>query len=488
MLFNSVDFLIFFPIVVLGYFIVPEKIKNIWLLIASYYFYMSWQPVYALLIFFSTATTYAAAYLISRAKEQKVKRLCLVINLVINLAILFYFKYFNFFIEIVTSVIPSLHLAKRNDLLAVVGISFYTLQSLGYTIDVYRGTVQREKSFLRYALFVSFFPQLVAGPIERSRNLLPQLRQSYRFDYDRVTDGLVMMAWGYFKKVAIADSARVIVDIVYSGNRMFDGTSLLFATILFAFQIYGDFSGYSDIAIGAAKVLGIKLMKNFDRPYSSRSFSEFWSRWHISLSSWFEDYIFRPIVWNSRNKTLASYLAIILVFFISGLWHGASWNYVVWGLIHAVFRLAEMLLKKPKRKLYRKIGIDTKSSILHALQTVKVFLRVCFTYIFFRSSSLSQAFRIVRSIFTDTHLLRVLDSTYLTSLMTQTGFLTNNGPAILVCIVLMLLVERFLGCYTLPEKINTLKAPVRWLFYYRIVLLLLFFGNFGQSRFIYFQF
>ena len=488
MLFNSVDFLIFFPIVVLGYFIVPEKLKNPWLLIASYYFYMSWQPVYALLIFFSTATTYAAAYLISKTEDPRAKKICLIVNIVINLAILFYFKYFNFFVEIVTSAIPSIHLAKRNNLLAVVGISFYTLQSLGYTIDVYRGTVEREKNFLNYALFVSFFPQLVAGPIERSRNLLPQLRQSSKFDYERVTDGLVMMAWGYFKKVVIADSARVIIDIIYSESRRFDGTALLFATILFAFQIYGDFSGYSDIAIGAAKVLGIKLMKNFDRPYSSRSFSEFWSRWHISLSSWFEDYIFRPIVWNSKNKVLASHLAIILVFFVSGLWHGASWNYVVWGLIHAAFRVAEMLLKKPKRKLYRKIGIDTKSKVLHSLQTVKVFLRVCFTYIFFRASDLPQAFSIVRSIFTDTHLLRLLDSVYLSSLVADTGFMTNNGPAIVACIVLMLLAERFLGCYTLPEKINTLKAPVRWLFYYRIVLLLLFFGNFGQSRFIYFQF
>ncbi len=488
MLFNSVDFLIFFPIVVLGYFIVPEKFKNPWLLAASYYFYMSWQPVYALLIFFSTATTYAAANLISLAKDAKVKKLCLVVNIVINLGILFYFKYFNFFIEIVTTAIPSLHLAKRNDLLAVVGISFYTLQSLGYTIDVYRGTVKREKSFLRYALFVSFFPQLVAGPIERSRNLLPQLRKSSKFDYDRVTDGLVMMAWGYFKKVVIADSARVIIDIVYTESRRFDGTALLFATILFAFQIYGDFSGYSDIAIGAAKVLGIKLMKNFDRPYSSRSFSEFWSRWHISLSSWFEDYIFRPVVWSSKNKVLASYLAIVLVFFVSGLWHGASWNYVIWGLIHALFRVAEMLLKKPKRKLYRRLGIDTKSKVLHALQTVKVFLLVCFTYIFFRSSTLPQAFGIVKSIFTNTHLFRLFTGAYSSRLLADTGFLSNNGIPILLCIVFMLLVERFLGCYTLPEKINAFKAPVRWRFYYRIVLLLLFFGNFGQSRFIYFQF
>ncbi len=488
MLFNSVDFLIFFPIVVSAYFVVPEKWKNNWLLIASYYFYMSWQPVYALLILFSTVTTYGAARLMSSTEKRGSRKRLLAVNIVLNLSILFYFKYFNFFLEILASLIPAVRLAKRSSMLAVVGISFYTLQSLGYTIDVYRGTTKREKDFLRYALFVSFFPQLVAGPIERSRNLLPQFEKTYTFDYDRVTDGLVMMAWGFFKKVVIADTAAVIVDTVYSSSATFDGTRLLFATVLFAFQIYGDFSGYSDIAIGAARVLGIRLMKNFDRPYSSSSFSEFWSRWHISLSSWFEDYIFRPIVWNSRNKTVASYGAVLLIFLVSGLWHGASWTYVVWGLIHAFFRVAEMVLRKPKRKLYRKLGIDTKNPVMKGLSTVKVFLCVCFTYIFFRASTVKQAFRIAGSIFTDTHLFRLFLSGYLSGLLESMGFFAGNGVALVICIALMLLTERFIGCYDLPEKINTYKAPVRWRFYYAVILLLLFFGSFGQSRFIYFQF
>ena len=342
MRFNSVHFLIFFPIVVLGYFVVPKKIKNLWLLIASYYFYMSWKPVYALLIFFSTLSTYLRGLAIDKSKSKAGAKAVLAVNIIINIAILFYFKYFNFFIEIITSLVPGLQLQQNNNLLAVVGISFYTFQSLGYSIDVYRKKVPAEKNFLTYALFVSFFPQLVAGPIERSENLLPQLKKTYKFDYNRVTDGLVLMAWGFFKKMVIADGCGKIVDIVFDNISSYGGLRFMIAAVLFAFQIYGDFSGYSDIAIGAANVIGIKLMKNFDHPYFAQSPVDFWRRWHISLSGWFMDYVYIPLGGNRKGLD-RQILNILIVWTLTGIWHGAGWNFLFWGLWFALFLILEKL-------------------------------------------------------------------------------------------------------------------------------------------------
>jgi alginate O-acetyltransferase complex protein AlgI len=486
MLFNSVNFLIFFPIVVLAYFVVPKKIKNFWLLLASYFFYGSFGWVYSLLLLFSTVTTFVSAVFIDRAKSKKRKKFFLVLNIILNLAILFYFKYFDFFISSISAIFPQLSsLPSKHSVAGVVGISFYTLQSLGYTIDVYKGTVKREKNFLQYALFVSFFPQLVAGPIERSKNLLPQLSHTYKFDYDRVTDGLVMMTWGFFKKVVVADGAAQLVDVFYSRHMDFDGLSMVIGTILFAFQIYGDFSGYSDIAIGAAKVLGIDLMENFNRPYFTTSFKDFWDRWHISLTSWLTEYIYIPLG-GSKNGMPRTCLNVMIVFLISGLWHGASLTFVLWGAINGLYRMTEMLIQKSKNR--EKVNNNVGKQPLKFLRQLKVFLRICLSYVFFRRESVDSAFNILKNIFTNTHISLLFSSQYNVALLNTLDITAFRFFMLLFCIAFMMIVEKHWGDYRLPQKVNSKHAPERWLFYYAQLLLLLFFGNFGQSPFIYFKF
>ena len=475
MRFNSVHFLIFFPIVVLGYFVVPKKIKNLWLLIASYYFYMSWKPVYALLIFFSTLSTYLRGLAIDKSKSKAGAKAVLAVNIIINIAILFYFKYFNFFIEIITSLVPGLQLQQNNNLLAVVGISFYTFQSLGYSIDVYRKKVPAEKNFLTYALFVSFFPQLVAGPIERSENLLPQLKKTYKFDYNRVTDGLVLMAWGFFKKMVIADGCGKIVDIVFDNISSYGGLRFMIAAVLFAFQIYGDFSGYSDIAIGAANVIGIKLMKNFDHPYFAQNPVDFWRRWHISLSGWFMDYVYIPLG-GSRKGKLRTAFNLMVTFLVSGLWHGANLTYVVWGGINGLYNIIYRFMPKPKNKIKR----------LAPLKILGTFLLVDFSWIFFRAANLSDAVYIVKNL--GGVIPGLLTKGALTARLESVSFFSNNGVSLVCCLLFMLAVEMWENKSSIVEKINNSKWPVRWAFYYAVALLILFFGNFGKSRFIYFQF
>lgn len=483
MRFNSVKFMVFFPVVVLGYFVMPKKIKNLWLLIASYYFYMSWQPVYALLIFFSTFTTYISAALIDKSSKPVRKKAFLAANIVVNIAILFYFKYFNFFVSTLTSLVPGLSISQNNSLVAVVGISFYTFQSLGYTIDVYRGKVEREKNFLTYMLFVSFFPQLVAGPIERSENLLPQLHKTYKFDYNRVTDGLVLMAWGFFKKLVIADGAAQIVNLVYNNRANHGRAGFIIATFLFAFQIYGDFSGYSDIAIGRANVIGIKLMKNFYHPYFSKNPREFWRRWHISLNNWFTDYIYIPLG-GSRKGVFRTCVNIMIVYFVSGLWHGADWTFVIWGLLNGVYnvlyRLAGSKIHLPDG------GIKPLKRIKGALSACLNFLLISYSWIFFRANTMEDALLIQGKVLSG--LGQIFTPGFFSAALETVNFSNYNGLALLACIAFMLIVEAWEGKTTIDQRINSCPWFVRWPFYYTIVLLILFFGVFGQSRFIYFQF
>lgn len=343
MLFNSYNFLIFFPIVTLIYYLIPQKIKYIWLLLASYYFYMCWNAKYVLILLFSTTITYVSGLLITRAnkckeehKKIKMKKIFVALSFIINLAILFLFKYFDFAIDNVNRVLSHFSMQIINpsfDVILPVGISFYIFQALSYTVDVYRNDVKAEKNFLKYALFVSFFPQLVAGPIERSKNLLKQVHEKHYFDGQRVKDGLLLMIWGGFQKIVIADRVAIVVDTVFNNFPQYGGMYIVVAAILFAFQIYCDFSGYSIIAIGAAKVMGFELMENFNAPYMSMSVAEFWRRWHISLSSWFRDYLYIPLGGNRKGK-LRKYINLMIVFIVSGLWHGAQWSFIVWGALN----------------------------------------------------------------------------------------------------------------------------------------------------------
>lgn len=335
MLFNSLEFLLFFPTVCIIYFLLGKnKFRNPFLLLASYYFYMNWKPIYAVLILTSTILTYACGLLVEKYSGDKNKQKLFLINsLVLNFGILFIFKYFNFVNESIFHILSIAGLkwtVPNLDVLLPVGISFYTFQAVGYSIDVYRGTIKAERNFITYALFVSFFPQLVAGPIERAKNLLPQFHSEHHFDADNVAEGIKQMIWGFFMKLCVADVLSSYVDAVYNNVANHNGTSMILATLFFTIQIYCDFAGYSNIAIGAARVMGYRLMENFKQPYFSLNIKEFWRRWHISLSTWFMDYLYIPLGGN-RVSYPRHLLNLAITFLVSGVWHGANWTFVLWG-------------------------------------------------------------------------------------------------------------------------------------------------------------
>ena len=362
MLFNSTEFMIFFPITLIFYWIFPKKYRYICLFIASYTFYMFWNPKYALLMGTSTVVTFLSGVLIEKLKY---KRTVVAFSFIINLAILIFFKYFDFLLQNINIVLSALNIQLINkpfDVILPVGISFYTFQALSYTIDVYRGEIKSEKNIIKYALFVSFFPQLVAGPIERSNNLLIQienLEKVKRFDYERITEGLTLMLFGYFQKMVIADRAAILVDTVFNGYYEYNSMALILAAIFFAIRIYCDFGSYSLIAIGTAKVMGINLMENFNTPYFARSVKEFWGRWHISLSTWFRDYLYIPLGGN-RCSNIRKSFNILVTFLVSGLWHGANFTFIAWGAIHGIFHIIEEQLKPIKEKYLNKFKNKNK--------------------------------------------------------------------------------------------------------------------------------
>ncbi len=395
MLFNSIAFLLFFPIVCVCYFALPSlKVRNLFLLAASYYFYMNWQPIYALLLLTSTVITYLAARGIGHFEDDGKKRACLLTSLILNLGILFLFKYYDFAAENVTSLLRVLGIAvdfPSFSMLLPVGISFYTFQALGYSIDVYREKTPVEKDFFTYALFVSFFPQLVAGPIERSTNLLPQFKEKHSFCYEEVMAGFRLMLWGYFLKLALADRCAIYVDAIFNNVEQHNGGSFLLASLFFPFQIYGDFAGYSLVAIGVARVLGFRLMENFRRPYFAASVTEFWRRWHISLSTWFKDYVYIPLGGN-RCGRYRQYFNVLTTFVVSGLWHGANWTFLVWGTLHGVLQCVERALG------FHKANWTGFRKFAHVFFT---FCVVSLAWIFFRANNVSDAFTIIQGIFTD---------------------------------------------------------------------------------------
>ena len=410
MLFNSLQFLIFFPIVIAIYYVVPPKWRYVWLFLTSYYFYMCWNVRYVLLLLFSTVVTYLSGYLLQRItdtdmderRKTRRRKWCVAGSFFLNLGVLFFFKYFDFAVENINYVLGRLHitvLTPSFDLLLPVGISFYTFQALSYTMDVYRKEVRAERNFIRYALFVSFFPQLVAGPIERSKNLLRQVDEEHRIEEARFVDGVYLMIWGYFLKLVVADRIALYVDRVYGGQEIdtFNGWYIVVATLLFAFQLYCDFAGYSTIAVGAAKMLGFDLMDNFQSPYFSRSIGEFWRRWHISLSSWFRDYLYIPLGGNRKGRA-RKYFNLLVVFLVSGLWHGAEWTFVIWGLIHAVYQIVGDLTKNIRRRAESALGIRTDSGVWGAVQTVFTFLLWDLSLLFFRADNMAHVRRLAGAV------------------------------------------------------------------------------------------
>lgn len=495
MLFNSYSFLMFFPIVVVIYFLLPKKVSYLWLLAASYYFYMGWNAKYALLLLMSTTITYLSGVLLQWLKDNRsdhtgAKKWVVAGSFVSNLAILFFFKYFNFTIESINALLNHTSLPTVNtsfDVLLPVGISFYTFQALGYTVDVYRGEIKAERNFFRYALFVSFFPQLVAGPIERSKNLLNQLRNPKKFNYNRMCDGLMLMIWGYFLKLVIADRISIFVDNVYANVGIYDGKYLLLASVLFAFQIYCDFAGYSTIAIGAAEVMGFQLMENFNSPYLSQSVAEFWRRWHISLSSWFKDYLYIPLGGNRKGK-VRKYVNIMIVFLISGLWHGANWSYVVWGGLNGLYQVIGAVFTPLRNKIKEKLHLEKIRLPLTIIYILVTFMLVDFTWIFFRADTIQHAFDVIGSIFHMNDPALLANGT-----LYDFGLSKPNFVVLGVALIILLMADicKYHGIKVRRVVLDA-NIVVRWTIIIAGILSILIFGIWGSgysaTNFIYFQF
>ena len=426
MTFNSIPFLIFYPVVLLGYLftrILPERLganlRWMFLLVASYFFYMYTQPTLIVLILFTTVVSWICSLVIENinlkleageiteervAAAKRKKKLCLTLTLITSLGVLFFFKYFNFLAESVLGIAGAISGESYSfalNLILPVGISFYTFQTLSYAIDVYRGSIKTERHFGYYALFVSFFPQLVAGPIERPDNLLPQLKQKMPISRDDVAYGIRKMVLGFFKKIVVADLISVYVNAIYNGVDSFEtipALAIVIATVLFAAQIYCDFSGYTDIAIGCARIMGIRLMKNFDHPYTATTIKEFWNRWHLSLSTWFRDYLYFPLG-GSRCAKWKHLRNIAIVFMVSGLWHGAAWTYVIWGALHAIYQIIGTLTLKTRNNLLRAIGLKPDGVIVSTVRRLITFLLVDFAWLFFRANTTGDMVKLLRALF-----------------------------------------------------------------------------------------
>lgn len=497
MLFNSFNFLIFFPIVTLLYFLIPHRVRYIWLLAASYYFYMCWNAKYALLLAVSTVITYISGVFISnagkipdQASARRWKKVCVALSFTLNLAILFFFKYFDFAVDNINALLSELGMSLLNptfDVLLPVGISFYTFQALSYTMDVYRGEIPVEKNLLKYALFVSFFPQLVAGPIERSKNLLPQISTHHTFQWQRAKEGLLLMVWGLFLKLVIADRVALIVNQVYGDYQSYDGTALALATVMFAIQIYCDFSSYSLIAKGSAKVLGFVLMDNFRQPYFSTSIAEFWRRWHISLSSWFRDYLYIPLGGNRKGK-LRKHLNTLIVFLVSGLWHGANWTFVIWGFLHGAFIVIGDITRPAKHFLMDKLHIKRDAFLYRLLQGLITFVLVCFAWIFFRAETVGKAFGIIERMVTVWNPSALLNGGLFTLGLTRASFIVG---LIALFILMLISISRYRGSHP-DDALCKSNFLIQGFVFLLLLFAIIIFGIYGPlysaSQFIYFQF
>lgn len=482
MLFNSLHFVFFFIFVTYLYFLISHKYRWQLLLGASCYFYMAFVPIYLLILGFTIVIDYFAGIYLEKT-EGKRRKWFLIFSLIANIGVLAIFKYYNFLNDNLSGVLNEIgyqNYIPHLSILLPVGLSFHTFQAMSYTIEVYRGNQKAERNFGIYALYVMFYPQLVAGPIERPQNILHQFYEKHDFDYYRVTDGLKQMAWGMFKKVVIADRLAVVTDPVFNNPHNNSPRSLLIATIFFSFQIYCDFSGYSDIALGAARVMGFRLMKNFDRPYSARNISEFWSRWHISLSTWFRDYLYIPLGGN-RVSVPRWYFNLFFVFLLSGLWHGANWTFIVWGALHGFYLIFGILTKGIRVRLKEFLGISKIGWLDNLIQIVVTFVLVTVAWVFFRANTLADAF----------YIFRELPGAYKQTLSIENRLEGVSKELVLICLGLIVLLEilQYLQArYNLVRAIGRLSLPSRWAFYYGIVLLIIYYGVFENRQFIYFQF
>ncbi len=476
MTFTSPEFVIFFAAFVPIYFLIAHRFRWILLLLASYFFYAYGSGIYVVLIMFSTLVDYTSARLMGRTTDQRRRKLYLSMSLTVNLGTLFLFKYFNFFNQSFSALAHILAISDPLGAINVilpVGISFYTFQSMAYTIDVYRGVVEPETNLGIFATFVAFFPQLVAGPIERAKHMIPQFRRKVTFDQERTVEGLRLILWGLFKKIVIADRLAIYVNTVYNAAGNYSGWPLIVATIFFAFQIYCDFSGYTDIAIGTAKILGFDLMQNFRQPYFATSPQNFWQRWHISLSTWFRDYLYIPLGGN-RVPFPRYLLNLMIVFVVSGLWHGAAWTFAIWGALHGLFMVIEALLKHDGR-------LRAPPTLIRIVLT---FALVGFAWIFFRANTFEDALYVV------THLF-AFSGQSLTDPFAS-GLLGAHAEFILSCglIGLLLIVDYLSARFSFDQILRASPAVLRWAIYYAAGAAVIFSGWYGTGAppFIYFRF
>lgn len=479
MLFNSLQFIFFFPIVVALYFVLNPKYRWILLLLASYYFYMCWNYKYVVLIVTSTVIDYVSGILLYRSQRKRYRVIFLLLSLFTNLGLLFFFKYFNFFSDTINLIFSKFNIFYQSptfDYLLPVGISFYTFQTLSYTIDIYRRKRSPEYHFGKFALFVSFFPQLVAGPIERSVNLLPQFNQNFKFEYERVKNGILMMCWGFFKKVVIADRLAEYVNLVYNNAADYSGLQNAVATFFFSFQIYCDFSGYSDIAIGSAMIMGYNLMTNFRRPYLAQNIGEFWHRWHISLSTWFRDYVYIPLGGN-RVAKWRWHTNLFITFLVSGLWHGANWTFVIWGALHGFYLVFAIWIERITDRFNRLFRLNKAPRLHRVLRILKTFVLVYLAWIFFRANSFGDAIIVLKNLF------HFEPGTVINLYENKIDFfIALTGIIVLVIIEIL---EEQIGFYA---RLKTLGRPVKWAILAGLLLLVVVLGVWNEVDFLYFQF
>lgn len=478
MLFNSIDFTLFLPVIFLLYWFVFNKTKksqNLLIVVASYFFYGWWDWRFLSLILFSTSIDYFIGIAISKKDKRKARKNLLLISIFVNIGLLGFFKYFDFFLDSFIKGFSFFGLEFQSTSLNIilpVGISFYTFQSLSYTIDIYRNKIAPTKDFISFTAFVSFFPQLVAGPIERATNLLPQFYKKRYFEYGKAVDGIHLIIWGLFKKIVIADSCAAYVDQIFSSYENMNSISLLLGAIYFAFQIYGDFSGYSDIAIGTAKLYGIELKKNFNFPYFSRDISEFWRRWHISLTSWFKDYLYIPLG-GSKGSSLLSLRNVFIVFLVSGFWHGANWTFIIWGGIHALF-FAPLLLTNKNRRFFDIVAKEkTLPSFIELISMIATFMLVALSFVIFRSESLFDAINYLKILFSFN-----FEGGF------QYLFIRRYTPELIILLFGFILLE-----WNSREREHPFFGKWRYIKLITILLSLLLLGAYANStEFIYFQF
>jgi alginate O-acetyltransferase complex protein AlgI len=476
MLFNSINFALFFIIVTFLYFASKHKYRWFILLASSCYFYMAFVPIYILILAFTIVVDYFAGLFLENSHGRN-RKLFLIASLIANIGVLSVFKYYNFLNDNLRILLHGAGYQNPLPYLSIllpIGLSFHTFQAMSYTIEVYRGKQKAERNFGIYALYVMFYPQLVAGPIERPQNLIHQFYEKHNFEYDRVAEGLKLMLWGLFKKIVIADRLAIYVNAVYNNSAHHTGLSLMLATVFFAFQIYCDFSGYSDIAIGAAKVMGFKLMTNFNRPYFSRNISEFWKRWHISLSTWFKDYLYIPLGGN-RVRIPRLYFNLFFVFLISGLWHGANWTFIIWGALNGFYLIFAVITQNFRTSIDKIIGLKKSSKINQFVNILITFILSCFAWIFFRANTLTDALTIIKKIF------KFNGPIY----FENASMLLFSFLGILFLILVEFKREYYPRAFSFFSNRNWI---VRNISYAVLIIIILLVGVFDGGQFIYFQF